>query len=543
MSWMSAGISTILAGSRYAAVLAGLLALVMPFTASATAVDELFADGNRLFREDLYWAALLRYRQAEEAGLNSPMLHYNMGVAHYKAQQHVRARESLKKARSSAKLEVYATYNLGLNAWALDDTDEALRWFRKSRDQQQNERISKLATEAIRRINQENLEEELVIIKAQAKEKQRDISTFEFRARVGGGIDSNVFRSPSEPYIDLSNPNEPLITPEVQQGFFIPASLGAKYSVQSFEHESFFGAYRFGGRFYQDKALENGNEYKHEISFGTEYERREESRTRRLFSAFTIVQHDEVYYDRDTGNTPLVNDADIADRFDYTRYGPEIWFRQSYDRLSMGFRAKGQLWNYKDTVEVPEYDHEYLLLGINAQYRFTSTSLIRFTGDVYRRHFTDRPSFELDGSQPIGNPPVQYDYIEVGVTARQRVYRDLWFGFDYARTQRDDRHAGYNDYTKNSFGAEIHWRFGRRFDIEASAIYQIYDYENAFAFQNPTAGRKTLERGLGSLLASYVMTRNLTLVTEYRYDTAESNDARIAYNRGRISVTVRWESR
>lgn len=540
---MSAGISNISTGSRWVAVLVALITLVLPISAGAAAVDELFADGNRLFREDLYWAALLRYRQAEEAGLSSPMLHYNMGVAHYKAQQHVRARESLKNARSSAKLEVYATYNLGLNAWALGDIDEALQWFRKSRDQQQNERISELAAEAIRRINRESFEEELVIVKAQARERERDVSNFDFHARIGGGVDSNVFRSPSEPYTDLSNPNQPTITPVVQQGFFIPASLAAKYSVHSFEHESFFGAYRFGGRFYQDKALENGNEYKHEIRFGTEYERREKSRTRRLYSAFAIAQHDEVYYDRDSGGTRTVNDVDIADRFDYIRYGPEIWFRQSHDRLSLGFRAKGQLWNYKDTVEVPEFDHKYLLLGINAQYRFTSTSLIRFTGDVYQRHFTDRPSFELDGSQPIGNPPVEYDYIEAGIRARQRVYGGLWFGLDYVRTQRDDRHAGYNDYTKNSYGAEVHWRFGPRFDIEANAIFQIYDYKNAFAFQNPAAGRKTLERGLASFIASFVMTRNLELLTEYRYDTADSNDARIAYNRGRISLTIRWENR
>lgn len=540
---MQAIVSTVSARSRRTRVLLALFALLTPLVTAANGVDELFADGNRLFREDLYWAALLRYRQAEEAGLDTPLLHYNAGIAHYKAQQHIRARESLKKARSSTKLEVYATYNLGLNAWAMGELDEALKWFRKSRDQQQNERISKMAREAMRRMNQEAFEEELVIVKAEAKKKAREPSTFDFRARVGGGIDTNVFRSPSEPYIDQSNPNLPLVTPEVQQGFFIPASLSAKYSVHSFEHESFFGAYRFGGRFYQDKALENGNEYRHEISFGTEYERREGTRARKLFSAFSIAQHDEVYYDRDTGGDRTANDVDITDRFDYIRYGPEIWFRQSFDRLSLGFRAKGQLWNYKDTVEVPEYDHEYVLLGINGQYRFTRTSLIRITADAFRRHFTDRPSFELDGSQPLGNEPVKYDYLELGLTARQRVYRDLWFGLDYLRTKRDDLYVGYNNYTRNSFGAEIHWRLGRRFDIEASAIYMIYDYENAFAFQNPAAGNKTLERGLGSVIASFDMTRHLTLLTEYRYDTADSNDARIAYNRSRVSLTIRWENK
>ena len=88
-----------------------------------------FADGNRLFRDDLYWAALLRYSQAEEAGLDTPLLHYNTGVAHYRAGQHIRARASLLKAVNDPSLRIATQYNLGLNAWALGDTTEALRWF------------------------------------------------------------------------------------------------------------------------------------------------------------------------------------------------------------------------------------------------------------------------------------------------------------------------------------------------------------------------------------------------------------------------------
>ena len=61
-----------------------MLGLALPQGASAATAGELFADGNRLFRDDLYWAALLRYRQAGEAGMDTPLLHYNTGVAHYK---------------------------------------------------------------------------------------------------------------------------------------------------------------------------------------------------------------------------------------------------------------------------------------------------------------------------------------------------------------------------------------------------------------------------------------------------------------------------
>ena len=129
-----------------------LLFVGSPETALASAGDEMFADGNRLFRDDLYWAALLRYQQASEAGLDSPLLHYNTGIAHYKAEQYIRAHKYLVNAARSDKLRAVSHYNLGLNAWALGDTDEALSWFRKARNQQQSAHIQSLAGKAILRL-------------------------------------------------------------------------------------------------------------------------------------------------------------------------------------------------------------------------------------------------------------------------------------------------------------------------------------------------------------------------------------------------------
>ena len=66
--------------------------------------EQYFEDGNRLYRDDLYWAALLRYRQASESGMNTALLNYNMGIAHYQAGQHIRAREALMIALDSPSL-------------------------------------------------------------------------------------------------------------------------------------------------------------------------------------------------------------------------------------------------------------------------------------------------------------------------------------------------------------------------------------------------------------------------------------------------------
>jgi len=502
-----------------------------------------FEDGNRLFRDDLYWAALLRYRQASEAGLDTPLLHYNTGVAHYRANQNIRARDSLLLALESPTLRISAQYSLGLNAYELGDMDEALRWFRLARDQNQSETLANYARIAISRIHVEQFVADPAVVRQETRRKQRDFAHFEFRGRVGFGTDSNVFRAPSQPYIDFSDSTLPLVVPDVKSGAFIPISMSAKYRVNAYSHEGFFGAYRAAGRFYQDKELKNGNEYIHELSFGSEYRRKDDEtgRERKVYSAFKVAQHDEVYYDPDDGGSRLVGGADIDDRMNYVRYGPELRFRQSYKRLAFGVVAKGQLWNYETVTLVPEYDHEYFLFGLTTQYRFSPTSLLRLTVDKSSRRFGDRPSFELDGTQPIGTPPVRYDYLDVSLLVRQRVFDSLWFGVEYRRTDRVDRHVGYNDYVRDEYGAEIHWQASRRFNLVAAGFYRLYNYANAFAFNNPVVGNKTLEAAEVNLIATYRMTRSLYLVFEGRLRERVSNDTRIAYDRNQFTLGIRWE--
>ena len=528
-----------------AVAIAGLvtvaLCLVQPSGALAANASDMFADGNRLFRDDLYWAALLRYQQAGEAGMNTPLLHYNTGIAHYRAQQHSRARESLQKAAREPRLRAIAHYNLGLNSYAANDFDDALLWFRMARDQHSNKKISEYAVLAIARLQRTVSDTDRVMLRAADRKEPRELFQLDVRARVSVGNDSNVFRSPSESYVDLSDPNTPTVNPVVQSGLFTPYDFWTKYSVNSLKHELFYGAYRFSGRLYQDTVLGNADEYRHELRFGNEYHRREGSRERKIFSAFAIAQHHDTYFDPDDGSERVAGGQSISGRMSYLRYGPELWFRQSYERFSFGGRLKAQLWNYEDVETVPEYDHEYILLGLNAQYRFTQSSLLRITADAYARRFGDRPSFELDGRQLLGNPPIEYEYLQVGLTARQRIGDRFWFGFDYFRTEREDTYLGYNNYTRNTYQVNVSWRPGRKLRLEASAYYRVYDFENAFAFHNPGAGRKTLESVNSSLVASYGMAWNLTLVAQYNYRQVDSNDTRIAYDRSQYVIGLMWQ--
>ena len=523
-------------------LLTALLALLTG-VAHGMSAEEYFADGNRLFRDDLYWAALLRYRQASEQGMDTPLLHYNSGVAHYRAGQHVRARESLLRAQEDPALRVAAQYNLGLNAWALGNADEALQWFRMVRDQDAKPELRSYAVVAISRIRaKEEAPTEYEVI-VEERRKQREFTDLDLRARVGYGNDSNIFRSPSQPYIDLSDPDLPLVTPQVQSGAFLPLSLSARYMINSLPFEGFYGAYRLTGRYYIDDLNKNGNEYHHELSFGSKYDRadEEENRERRVHGAFKVARHDEVYYDPDNGLERDVDGIDVSNRMNYLRYGPELSARQSSEHLSVGIHVKGQLWDYEESGALPEYDHEFYLISLYGQYKFTSTSLLRFTAEYYSRRFSDRPSFDLDGQQIIGNPAVRYDYVALAIRARQRITDSMWFGLDVQRTDRTDQYVGYNDYTRDSFSAEFHWNIGDRLDLEANGLYRLYDFPNAFAFHNPAASRKTQESLDAALLASYRLTRRLSFVAEVRHREVVSNDIRIQYDRTRYVIGVRWE--
>ena len=522
------------------ALLAALLCVAPIQQTAAQSATASFEDGNRLFRDDLYWAALLRYRQAEDAGMDTPLLHYNTGVANYRAGQHIRARKSLLRAAQSPGLRVLSHYNLGLNAYAAGDVDQSLDWFRQARDQEENSQIRRLARKAIARLQVVQDESDELQIRVAKRQEERPFTNLDIRAHVGFGNDDNLFRGPSQPYIDFSDPATPLVTPEITSGAFMPIEFRVKYDINSFPFEGFFGQYRLQGRYYQDKELDNANEFSHEARFGSEYERANETRKRRIYSAFSFAQHDETYYDPDDGTARTSNGEPIDDRFNYVRYGPEIVARQSWSRFSAGLRLKGQLWNYEETEVVPEYDHEYFVFGANLQYRFTRTALLRLTLEKFSRRYGDRPSFDLNGQQLVTAPTVRYDYLEAGLTARQRITRNMWFGFSYDRTERTDRYLGYNDYTRDQFGFEWHWRTGRRFRFEAGGYYRNYDYPNAFAFNNPVAGVKTLEAVRGNVLMEIRMTPNLSIEADAEYRESTSTDARIAYDRLLFSLGVTW---
>src|SRR5688500_5997262 len=82
--------------------------------AAAQSAAELAAEGNQLVRSGVYRTALLRYRDAAAAGLDTPLLHYNLGVVHYELGQFAESAAEFARAATDPALAALASYNRGL---------------------------------------------------------------------------------------------------------------------------------------------------------------------------------------------------------------------------------------------------------------------------------------------------------------------------------------------------------------------------------------------------------------------------------------------
>jgi len=518
------------------------LLLCSSATGLAQSANEYFEEGNRLFREDLTHAALLRYRQAAGSGLDTPRLHYNMGVANYKVGQYERAREALLKSERDPALAQISRYNLGLTAWKSDNESEALSWFRQARDGS-NERIAGLARTAIGRMRTPAREEREAIVERRRRQEDEPsrFDNLDVRARVGFGNNDNVFRSPAVTYTDFGANGNPTVAPVTQSGAYVPVNVRLRYNINSTLFENFYVAYQLDGDFYQDQQLDNANEFSQEVSFGNSFEREKNGVESTVYSAFEVAQHQETWFDPDDGLERDVRGVGVGDRLNYRRYGPVLRLRRASEKLALGMVFKGQLRNYDDVEVVPEYDHEYLRLGLSGQYRFTSSSLLRISVDGIARRYGDRPSFNLNGEQLLGNPSLEYQYVSASLLARQRLLRSAWFGIEYERTERTDGFVGYNDFSRDAFEVDIFWRPNPRFRLRAVGRYSLYDFPNAFAFNNNLLSRRTLETADAEVEARWRMTKSLSLLGTVRFSDVVSNDTRIQYEQTRAILSVLWE--
>lgn len=161
------------------ALLASLTLLVSGGVRAETgATDARFAEARTAFEAQDYSRALRLYEECLVLGLQSPAVHFNIGVAAYKSGDLERADRAFREVARTPAMAALAHYNLGLVALKRGDTRSARSWFEHAAREAGATADEKVATLAARRLD------ELPRTPASAP--------WSLYARAGAGFDDNV---------------------------------------------------------------------------------------------------------------------------------------------------------------------------------------------------------------------------------------------------------------------------------------------------------------------------------------------------------------
>ncbi|HUQ52703.1 MAG TPA: tetratricopeptide repeat protein [Gammaproteobacteria bacterium] len=524
------------------------MAIVGAGEATAQTAAELMAEGNALVRSGVYRTALLRYREAAAAGFDTPLLHFNVGVVHYKLGNFADAAAEFAAAAGEPALTALASYNRGLALRAAGDGAAATAAFTAAAESADARDLRRLAANAAQSRPAAEPEQARVTrrFEPDAAAADKRIGELFLTAAARLGQDDNVYRTPSSAYVDLANPLAPTVAPVVHSASFMPAELHAAYLLGNEAGDTeFMFRYDLDGAFY-DAEFSNANEIDQRFSMGADIVLGErEKRRRTVDTEFFVSTHDETNYDPDNGlerDIDLISGVveDISDRFSYKGSGVRGEFEQTLGRITWGFELRFERDEYGRTEAVANFDHDYFYTGVDVDYAFSDAMTLRLGLRGYRTLFDTRPARDLNGELLDTNPAQEYGHLGVQLGVTRQLGAAVELAADYLRLQRTDEFLGYYDYTQDVLRLGAAFRPTPRFDIELAAVARSYDYSHAFAFHVAAGGPRELEEVGLTLDAEFRVTRRLTLKAALDSLDVTSTDARAEYLRTQTMLGVEW---
>lgn len=505
----------------------------------------LFEEGNALARSGVYRTALLRYGEAAAAGFDTPLLHFNVGVVYYELGEFAAAADEFAQAAAEPKLAPLASMNRGLALQAAREPVLAAEAFTVAADTAEQRSLRRAATNAL---------EQGAAAPVSTTRRTRPITApderigrFHLLAAAHIGQDDNVYETPADPYVDLSDPTLPLVTPIVHSSGFVPAELHAAYVLGNESGDTdFFFSYDVAGDFYEGE-FANATEVDQRLAMGADIVLGEKDRRlRTLDTAFVMRTHRETNFDPDNGLNRTVEDEvtleeeDLSDRFSYKAAGVQGEFEQRLGRWTWGFELLAERREYERTTTVANFDQELFFAGVELAYDFSAVMTLDFSLQQYRRLYDERPARDLTGALLTTNPAQEYGYTGIGVGVVRQLGRVVELEARYSRTERIDEFLGYYDYSEDALHFSATFRPTPRFDLSIGASASTYDYPRAFAFHVPAGGARELEELEAKVQAEFRLTSRLALWAELTTLDVTSTDARAQFVRSQTMLGVEW---
>ncbi len=521
-------------------LLASFAALTAVQAAAQTSGEALMREANHLFRSKVYGAALARYHEAEKAGLSSPLLDYNIGVTCYRLGKYDDAVTHLERAYRDDGLAALAAYNLGLAERAAGHADEAARWFDVAATRASGTPLEKLARQSLAPPQSGTASAALSPPHHKELQPQRPIGELDIVVRTGYGSDSNPNRAPSEPYVDLAAPGTPTAVPEAVSSTYSPFQATVQYTLHNESGNSdFVFGYDIDADYYSEYYA--NDESSQRVRMGANVLLGDTGTRRRfLETQLFVVKHDQRNYDPDDGVDRTLGDEEIWQQYNYTAAGLQADFQHKLGKWEWGLDTLLEHRDYDTVPLIASYDTDLYLFKLRASYAFSDRTSMRAALHSYRREAAERQSRDIDGILLSTYPPLDYAYqgVELGVT--HRVLRWMSLDFSYMRLDRTDGFEGYMNYTQDIIGARVVMRPSKRWTISAGLTQRSYDYPNAYAFNEPAAGLKTLDDSVADLSVSFDVLKALSISVDLASTDVTSSDPRAAYTRQRSLVGVVW---
>lgn len=515
--------------------------------AAAQSAAELLAEGNKLVRSGVYRTALLRYREAAAAGLDTPLLHYNIGVVRYELGDFADAAAEFAQAAAEPTLAALASYNRGLALRAAGDPAAATAAFRAAADSAGDRDLRRLAANAADGRSAPGPTVATAPRRAPRAAPLEDTRIGELRLTAAAriGQDDNVYRSPADPYTDLAATGQPVVQPTVQSASFMPAELHAAYVLGNESGDTeFLFRYDMDGAFYGTE-FANATQVDQRLSMGADIVLGERERRRRTVETeFFVNGHRETNYDPDDGLEREIDTGveveNIEDRFSYLASGVRGEFEQQLGRVTWGFELQFERNEYERTLAVANFDNDYFYTGIDISYDMSDVMALRLGLRNYRTLFDTRPARDLTGALLDTNPEQEYSHVGVQFGVTRKLGAAIELDADYMRLERTDEFLGYYDYTQDILRVGAGFRPTPRFDISLAVVARSYDYPNAFAYHDAAGGARELDETGIELEGEFRVTRRLTVWAELRSLDVTSTDARAEYLRTQTMLGVEW---
>lgn len=388
--------------------------------------------------------------------------------------------------------------------------------------------------------------EETKKVKKKKKKKKTQKHTFNGYAESGLGYDSNPYLAPSSPYVDYSADitGNTIINPDIKSGLFVPLFLRGDYEYRYTKDVRFLTDVKASGKYFIGSDLQNANEYKTQLRTGLRFRFNKYKREINRVDVNVFVGNVyEIYVDHDDGGIKTTIGGDQSNRYQYKKAGGELAYNYDFRKVDLLLRGKYEKRDYEDPATWTSLDQDYYRLKAQTGYQFTKAFHLGAYYEFRVRDYRERQSYEAnpDGTISLGAKGVVYSYNDLKLFGEYVFTKNYEMDLKYILSQRQDDQNGYGDYLYHRISWINKYRFTKKLRTSLKLNYYVYDYKNAFAYNQTTSLEKMESEGYRAYLnTKYKFTPYWIANLDLHYREEKSTDKRYAYEEFIGMATVKY---